>query len=129
LDRGEPTAVKEFRDLTRTLSEATNADLALAGVSADGRWEAGDGDQMSLRDTISVVNDLRNDLMLDEPVIEQIVRNQPISRAEQRMAQIRAKQLETDDRYKAARLKNELWARQTSRLMAYLLTAPVIEEN
>jgi hypothetical protein len=34
---GEPTALRQFKELNGVLSAASNADLALAGVSPDGR--------------------------------------------------------------------------------------------
>jgi hypothetical protein len=129
LESGQPAAVKEFGEITGTLNRATTADLALAGISPDQHWDRGSGDEMSLRDVTSVVNDLRNTYMFDEPTTAQIVRNEPITRAEQRMAQVRARELATSEKFRTALASKELWAMQALKLQAYLLNAPLIQEN
>jgi hypothetical protein len=84
---------------------------------------------MSLRDTHSVVRDLREVYYLSEPAVAQIVRNEPITVAERRMAEIRARELATNREYHAGLARKELWALQTLKLQTYLLNAPIIKEN
>lgn len=125
--KNDAAARGEFEVLTKTISEGSKADLALLGILPDNYIEV-DNAGASLRDQISAIPQLR-EAGLGNDVIQQVLTDQPVSRAEYLMVQQLQHERMNTPEWRARLAAGDFATKRESLLMSVVLSSKIIEEN
>jgi hypothetical protein len=121
---GDRAATAEFTRLMSIVTDASPADLAMAGVVPSGHHDVETG--VGLRETISAVADMRA-LGMGEDVIRQSLEMPPVSREEYRMADLRRRELLSNGEWVKKLQAGDLATKREQRLLSIILASSIRE--